>query len=264
MRKKTSNSQPSAERSGRGRYTWAWARKTITFDAGQRRILKNQGWFPEQVAELEKALHLIRERMIPPIPIACVRGELLQLKKVLTRLEKKFLEMPKSSAGREGQGEALARLYQAAVQKAVDPHEVVTLENLITAANVLVDCAIAGLPKSRGKRQRSSPLLNGSGELITPIVRALHTGHAAHYRGLASVPKFDIRIARNNTRFLDIVGIVSSASGDWSVDEAIKAYRYNMKKIAEEDALDVTSALAGEKPLKNRTHPPKTLNKNAP
>lgn len=271
MQKNSITSQPNAKRIRRDTQ-WAWARTRVAFDKGQRAILGNQRLFPDQIEQLEHSLPVIRERIVSPIPIKSVREELSKLKRALNRADEICLEMPKRhSAG----GEALSRLYQAAVQRNPLEVEVVTLQDLLKTANNLVECAIAGLPKSRGRRQRSSPLLNGSGELITPIVRALHTGHAAHYRRLAnkqSVPKFDIRVARNNTRFSTIVGIVSDATGEWNVDEAIRAYLKNMEIIADEEkrirrywrterGRAIKAHRLGEKSPKKSHRSPKTLSK---
>jgi hypothetical protein len=222
------NSHPSTEHFRRN--TWTWARQRVEFNDEQREILARQGLLPAQVDQLENTLPLIRERLIRPIPVASVREELSKLKKELTSVYKRIcLNMPKSRAG----GEALARLYQAQVLNAKSPHEMVTLQDLLKMANDLVECAIARIPKSRGRIVRSSPNLKGPGEIITLISRALQAAHATDRRGSAnklSVPPLDIRIGHNRP-FLTISGIVSDTTGGWSVDEAIKAYRYNLKQI---------------------------------
>jgi hypothetical protein len=241
-----------------------------TFDDGQRAVLKNLGLVPAQLEQLENALPRIRERLRRPIPIRSVREELCKLKNALARVDERIrLKMPKRSAG----GEALARLYQAQAQKAQNPHEMVTLQILLKTANDLVDCAIAGLPKSRGRIRRSSPALKGSGELITLIVGALQAGQAAHCRGPAnkqSAPPL-IRIGPNK-RFVTIAGTVSAITGEWSVDEAIRAYRSNTKKIASEEKrvvrylqLERRRAMranrTGEKSLKKLARSPMTSSK---
>jgi hypothetical protein len=203
----------------------------VRFNKKQRDELRYQGLCAAQVNQLENALPLIRERLIRPIPVASVREELSKLKKALARVDDKIrLKMPKSRAG----GEALTRLYLAQMLKAQNPHEMVTLQDLLKRANDLVNSAIAGIPKSRGRFRRSSPKLKGSGELISLISRALRWEHGADGHRPANklfAPPLDIRIGHNR-RFLTISGIVSNTTGGWSVEEAIKAFRYNLKQIA--------------------------------
>jgi hypothetical protein len=209
------------------------SQRKFTFNDGQQADLLNQGLFLTQIKQLEKVVPAIRERRKKPIPSSRVKEELLKLKKALTVIEK----MPQRPAG----SEALTRLSHAQMLTQMptqNPRQTVTLQIFLEAANAtkaLVDDAISGLPKYRGRIQRSSPRLNGSGEIITLIVGALQRGHAEHCRDLVDrkhLPAFDIQAKRHNNRFTCIVGIVSDVTGGWSLDEAIRAYQNNLKLIA--------------------------------
>lgn len=227
------NPRPSSERARRDTLTVAWAKQRVEFTVEQQKILERQGLSRAQVNQLQIALPRIRERLVRPLPIASVREELRKLKKALSRVENRMrVKMPKSRAG----AEALTRLYQSQSIRARTPNEMVTLQDLLRTANDLVDYAIAGTPRSRGRIARSSPKLKGSGELITLISRALQSDHAEDHYGRAnsrSVPARNIRIG-HNSQFSCVAGIVSEVTGNWSVEEAIKAYRYNLKQLKSE------------------------------
>jgi hypothetical protein len=204
----------------------------MRFEKVQRKALENLGLYPAQIKQLEIAVPVIKQRL-RPTPVKTVRTELCKLKKAITSVEKKCLRMQ----SRPGGGEALTRVHLAALMKAQNPHEAVTLRSLLETAHDIVESAISGLPKSRGRIGRSSPMLKGPGELITLIFGALQTGYAAHCHALAqpqSVPPFAIRIGLNR-RFSTIAGIVADVTGGWNVEEAIKSHRYNMKKMASEE-----------------------------
>lgn len=193
--------------------------RRVTFDGGQRADLQKKGGLSlTQVEQLDTMLSAIAQRLKPPIPSSSVRDQLSKLKKALILIRR----MPERPAG----AEALTRLQVALTLTTRSPQEVTPLQNLLamaSAAEKAVDDAIAGLPKFRGKIRRSSPMLSGSGELITLILKALQTGR----------PATDIGVS--HAQFLIIAGIVRDATGSWSVEEAIYNYRSNLKVITAEE-----------------------------
>jgi len=234
MQKTSSSSQYLPRKFSSAKVWGVGSSMQVKFNDDQRDELKKAGLFPPQVENLERMLPVIKERLKRPISSSSVREKLLSLKKSLIQVGDRMRAMPKSRAG----GEALARLHQAGVQKAQNPHEMATLEALLKAANEVLNCAIAGVPKNRGKIGRSSPKLSGSGELITLIFGALQRGYVEYVDGSADmhlVPKFNIRVGHNKT-FKTIAHIMFQAAGkveatgkEVSFGDAVKAYSRNMK-----------------------------------
>jgi hypothetical protein len=152
-----------------------------------------------------------------------VREKLTDFAKVLRRVETLYVRMSTSRA--PGSPEAAARLNLAEDAVAQlhgrhrQPGEDILHDSLETAT-AIANYALDNLPRTRRSTRRDSA------EFIQLIVKALQVGHGEHFVNEGKpMPAFTIAVTRNKAPFLEIARIVSEASGGWSVDDAIRAYR---------------------------------------
>jgi hypothetical protein len=184
------------------------------FTAAQREILvKIAGLYPEQVTRLQLFLQSIVSREQRQIPRSEVREKLKDLQRALAHVEKRYMKlaMPSSVVS----GTASAALYLA-----IDTlgHERDALLDSLATATEIVACALDAMPPARPRKFPHS-------DYVRLILKALQLGHVEHFQRLRqSVPSFDIRVSRKRKPFPEVAGVVSDATGGWSVDDAIRAW----------------------------------------
>lgn len=222
-----------------------WRSVKSSFTADERKQLLDLGLFPEQVARLESnALKSIGWRQARPPTMTQVRETLIDLQKPLRCLTRVYLKM--STSRTAGNAEALGRIYMAQEALGFDPlkpEERDKLHDSLETATEIVQRALEDLPQSQ-RRGRSC-----GAEFIRLIHHALKFGHTDHFRckgygdtGPESqpMPAFMIRVTRTrkaNHRkrrgipFGEIAFLVSQASGEWSSDDAIRAYQAQRRKL---------------------------------
>jgi hypothetical protein len=193
-----------------------------TFTAGQRDELLALGIYPEQVRRLEAdALERIFWRQGPLPRMQDVRDQLDNLAKPLDRLEKHYVRISTSKLA--ASQEANARLQTAADDLLGDADK---LGESLETATKIVNRALELLSPTRRSTRKNTA------HFVRLILHALELGYTEHFDctgygdtpSKEPMPAFPIQVGRKKKPFCEIVRVVSEASGEWSADDAIRAY----------------------------------------